>query len=85
MMTPFRLVQVSLLWAVLLPAAVNAQFVFVTNADNTITITDYIGTNDQVTIPDTTNGYPVTTIGSDAFYNCTRCHQRHDRHQRHQP
>jgi hypothetical protein len=44
-----------------------AQFTFVTNADNTITITGYNGFVDYVDIPASTNGYPVTAIGDDAF------------------
>lgn len=45
-----------------------AQFNFITNADNTITITGYTGLGGSVTIPSVTNGYPVTTIGIGAFY-----------------
>jgi hypothetical protein len=52
----------------LLPAAVvQAQFMFITNDDNTIMITRYTGTNGDVVIPDTTNGYPVTRISWGAF------------------
>jgi hypothetical protein len=51
----------------LLPAMGQAQFMFATNADNTITITGYTGTNAEVVIPATTNGYPVTGIGPYAF------------------
>jgi hypothetical protein len=46
---------------------VQAQFDFTTN-DNTITITQYTGSGGDVVIPDTTNGLPITTLGSDAFY-----------------
>jgi hypothetical protein len=53
----------------LLPAAMQAQFVFVTNHDNTITITGYTGPGGAVTIPASTNGYPVVRIGESAFYN----------------
>jgi hypothetical protein len=60
----FRLVWVLLLW---LPLATNAQFSFVTNVDNTIRITAYIGTGGSVIVPDVTNGYPVTSIGNAAF------------------
>ena len=49
-----------------IPAAVQAQFTFTTN-NGAITITKYTGTGGAVTIPDTTNGYPVTDIGDDAF------------------
>jgi len=50
-----------------LPALVEAQFTFTTNADNTITITAYTGSGGDVTIPSTTNGLPVTSIGYEAF------------------
>jgi hypothetical protein len=64
-----NLFQICLLWAVLLalPAATQAQFIFTTN-DGTITITDYIGSGGDVTIPDTTNGLPITGIAEDAFF-----------------
>jgi hypothetical protein len=50
-----------------LPAVTSAQFTFSTNADNTITITGYTGSESDVTIPDTINGLPVTSIGNAAF------------------
>ena len=53
-----------------LPAVVQAQFTFTTN-NGTITITGYTGSGGAVTIPDTTNGYPVTAIGANAFYDCS--------------
>jgi hypothetical protein len=59
----------SLFLMLALPAAVQAQFTFTTNADNTITITGYTGSGGAVTIPDTTNGYSVTSIGIYAFKN----------------
>ena len=59
-----------LLCAAMLPATLQAQFKFITN-NNAITITDYTGPGGNVTIPSTTNGYPVTTIGTNAFYNKT--------------
>lgn len=43
-----------------------AQFTYTTN-DGAITITGYTGGAAAVTIPDTIEGYPVTTIGTDAF------------------
>jgi hypothetical protein len=49
------------------PAMVQAQFNFVTN-NGAITITKYTGTNTVVVIPGTTNGYPVTSIGFEAFF-----------------
>ena len=53
----------------LLPAAVQAQFNYTTNK-GTITITQYTGPGGDVTIPDTINGLPVTSIGDEAFYDC---------------
>jgi hypothetical protein len=44
-----------------------AQFTLATN-NGAIVIARYTGTNLVVTVPDATNGYPVTTIGSNAFY-----------------
>ncbi len=55
----------------LLPALAQAQFTFITNADNTITITGYTGVGGNVVIPSTTNGYTVTSIGCIAFDSCT--------------
>src|SRR5712691_4247888 len=52
-----------------LPAVVQAQFTYTTN-NGAITITGYTGPGGDVTIPDTINGYPVTSIGYEAFYSC---------------
>ena len=38
-------------------------------SDNTVTITKYYGNGDNVTIPSKIDGYPVTSIGSWAFYS----------------
>src|SRR5260221_4676128 len=48
------------------PAAMQAQFTFFTN-NGAITITGYTGSAGVVVIPSTTNGYPVTRIGDNAF------------------
>ena len=45
-------------------------FNYTTN-NGTITITGYTGPGGAVTIPDTINGLPVTSIGDYAFCNCT--------------
>jgi BspA type Leucine rich repeat region (6 copies) len=53
-----------------LPAVVQAQFNYTTN-NGAITINEYTGPGGAVTIPSTTNGLPVTSIGSSAFLFCT--------------
>ena len=59
-----------LLLFLLLPAVVQAQYQYTTN-NNTITITGYTGSGGAVSIPNTINGLPVTSIGASAFDNCT--------------
>ena len=59
------------------PAVAQAQFTFATN-NGTITITGYTGPGGAVTIPDTTNGYPVTSIGDYAFAGLVQ--RRPDQH-----
>ena len=59
-----------LLLLLALPVAVQAQFTYTTN-NGTITITRYTGSGGAVTIPDTINGLPVTSIGVNAFVYCT--------------
>ena len=51
-----------------MPALVRAQFTFTTNSDHSLNIYQYTGSGGAVTIPDTTNDVPITSIGSDAFY-----------------
>ena len=46
----------------MLPDVTQAQFTFITNTDNTITITGYTQFASFLTIPDTINGLPVTGI-----------------------
>src|ERR1035437_10256556 len=55
-----------LLLLLMLPAVVQAQFTFTTN-NGAISITGYTGSGGAVVNPDTTNGYPVTSIGNYAF------------------
>ena len=59
-------VQVALALLVL-PAVVQAQFVFTTN-NGAITITGYTGPGGALTIPDSTNGFPVTSVGVNALF-----------------
>jgi hypothetical protein len=44
-----------------------APFTYVTNSDNTLTITGYAGVGGAVTIPTNINGRTVTAIGNEAF------------------
>jgi len=45
------------------------QLVYTTN-NNVITITGYTGPGGGVVIPSAINGWPVTTVGTRAFFNC---------------
>ncbi len=56
-----------LLLLLTLPAVVRAQFTFTTNNDGSLNISQYTGSDGAVTIPSTTNGLPVTSIGNYAF------------------
>lgn len=60
-----RLLLVALI-SLALPATLQAQFTFVTN-NGAIKITKYTGSGGAVTIPSTTNGWPVVSIGTNAF------------------
>jgi hypothetical protein len=55
-----------LLLLLALPAAAQAQFTY-SNNNGAITITGYTGSAGVVTIPSTTNGLPVTSVGDWAF------------------
>jgi hypothetical protein len=59
-----------LLLLLTLPSAVQAQFTFTTN-NGSITITGYTGSGATVTIPDTIDGLPATSIGDSAFSYCS--------------
>ena len=43
------------------------DFDYMTNSDNTVTITGYYGTNQTITVPQTVYSLPVKTIASSAF------------------
>src|SRR5882724_1094157 len=55
-----------------LPAVVQAQDYTYTTNNGTVAITRYTGPGGDATIPDTINGYPVTSIGNEAFESCYR-------------
>jgi hypothetical protein len=61
-----RALWIALPW--LLPAVAQAQFTFMTN-NGAITISGYTGLGGDVVIPSSTNGWPVTSIGDDAFFD----------------
>ena len=55
----------------ILPAAVQAQFNYITNSDGiSLTLTGYSGSGGEVIIPASINGFPVTGIGEEAFEFC---------------
>jgi hypothetical protein len=60
-----RLLPLLLLLA--LTATVQAQFTYTTNNDGSLNIASYTGSGGAVIIPDTTNGLPITSIGTNAF------------------
>lgn len=62
---PIQLCLLTAMWLAL-PATVQAQFTFTTN-NGAITITGYTGNPTVLIIPNATNGYPVTSIGTNAF------------------
>lgn len=52
-------------------AATSGEFEYYNFADGTLEIADYYGTDNNVVIPDTINGYRVTYIGEHAFSDCS--------------
>jgi hypothetical protein len=64
-----RLLPLLLLLA--LPAAVQAQYNYMTYNNGTVAITRYTGAARAVTIPKTIEGFTVTSIGKQAFYRCS--------------
>ncbi|HUA67633.1 MAG TPA: hypothetical protein VMA13_03720, partial [Candidatus Saccharimonadales bacterium] len=67
MKTKIQILFIALMLA--LPAAVHAQFSYTDNGNGTCIITGYTGSGGAVTIPATTNGLTVTSIGASAFFN----------------
>ena len=63
---PLALLLVTLLLAVCVSAA-DSDYLFTENADGTLTITGYAGSDNDLVIPAEINGKKVTTIGSRAF------------------
>lgn len=49
--------------------AANAQFTYTTNSDGSLNIYQYTGSGGVVVVPDSTNGLPITSIGTNAFRN----------------
>lgn len=49
---------------------VGVGFNYTINSDDTINITGYTGSGEAIDIPETINGRPVTSIGTNAFFNC---------------
>src|SRR3974390_535984 len=70
MKTKCHLLQIWLLWAAMLPVAVQAQFTYTTNNDGSLNLSQYNCSGSVVVIPGTNNGLPVTSIGGYAFSNC---------------
>jgi hypothetical protein len=64
-----NLIQICLLCAAMLPAVVQAQFIFTTNNDGSLNISQYTGSVGAVAIPSMTNGLLITSIGTNAFIN----------------
>ena len=58
-----------LLLHMVVPSAVHAQFIYITNSGS-ITITGYTGASGAVVIPSVINGLAVTSIGEEAFFEC---------------
>jgi hypothetical protein len=52
-----------------MPVMAQAQFIFTTNADGSLNISQYTGAGGAVVIPNTTNGLAITTIGDVSFFN----------------
>ena len=52
------------------PSVFADDFTFVTNTDNTITLTDYTGADRDVVVPSHVNELPVVEIGVSAFSGC---------------
>ena len=63
-----RIIPLMLFLVLTLPAAMQAQFTLTSN-NGVFSVTGYTGTNPVVIIPSSTNGYPVTSIGFQAFYD----------------
>lgn len=53
-------------------AETDGDYTYTVNLDNTVTITDYTGSDTVVTVPETLGeqNYPVSEIGNSAFENC---------------
>ena len=50
----------------------SSSFAYKKLSDGTIEITEYLGINPDIVVPETIDGYTVTSIGNTAFYNSNR-------------
>lgn len=48
----------------------NKDYEYVLNDDGTVTITKYVGIDDDLFVPEELDGHPVTAIGAYAFFEC---------------
>lgn len=51
-------------------AETDGDYTYTVSDDREVTITSYNGNDANLLLPDTLGGYPVTTIGDNAFYQC---------------
>src|SRR5690349_21809096 len=66
---PPALKRALLLFVVVLPVVAHAQFTFTTNSDGTLNISVVSNSvSGAITIPDTYDNLPITTIGPNAFH-----------------
>lgn len=59
------------LYAQWLPATAKESFTYDVTSKGTVTIKGYHGDDETVVIPETIDGYPVTTVSTGAFKNCS--------------
>ena len=57
-------------WGAYSPQWWSGDCYYATNADESVTLTKYVGAGGTMTIPDSVNGLRVTAVGAGAFSNC---------------